>query len=608
MLARYGVMAASLALMVGCVGTTAPDVPAAKQTTGRLPTVAEVPDAEETVRGADDPSVVTLNLGKRLRERKLAHGDELPNGISVPATNLNGVPLTTALQAVLAGTDISLSWDSGAFADRLVSVSNLSGRLPQVVEKICGSAKVFCNYRHGLLELKDKETFVVDLPAVLAKAGSGGASGAANSMADAIGELAGEKVNIDRQGGNIIYTTDVEGQEHVHEYLERLRSSRPLVVVQLYLWEVTLNKENGEGINWNNFQLDKFGGKVENVLLNSAGTATGFGSLASPGVSLGATFSGKVDAQSVMQFLASQGQVQTISNPQLTFVSGSDAEFKVGGKQRYISQVGQLTTSNNVSGTNSSSNSANGVGNNTISTDSIDTGLQVTISGAYEGGVISASLEIALQDVVGLNPTTSQGVTIDLPETSERKVTTSLRVRPGDNLVLAGLVTSKDTNNRNGIPLPFGGNISMFSDDQFMNNELVVMVKPSVVVFTDSGDVEDDQKKSAATNMAISIDPNMVIIDNSGARTLKPSSGSPRLPTQLKPAASVVMPLTSATVSAQPQGPDTPDAVHGAAVPNSGASDQGDKGVSVNNGLLQSGFGSAFDSLQAATEHHGDEP
>ena len=35
-------------------------------------------------------------------------------------------------------------------------------------EKICAGARVFCAFRHGSLELHDKETFIVPLPPIAA--------------------------------------------------------------------------------------------------------------------------------------------------------------------------------------------------------------------------------------------------------------------------------------------------------------------------------------------------------------------------------------------------------------------------------------------------------
>ncbi len=569
-----------MVLAAGLAGCSWVSTPSAKPTTGRPPTVAEVPGPEETVRGIEDPPIVTLEMGSQLKERRLLKTEELPGSIIVPTTNLNAVPITSALQAVLAGTDVSLSWNSGEFDSKLVTVANLSGSLPVVVERLCASAKVFCVYRNGMLELKEKETFIISMPSMPTKATAGGGATAAaanNTMADAISELSGDKAKLDPQGGNLIYIADVDGHERVREYLNQLRNGRPLVVMQLYIWEVTLDKQNGTGINWKAFKFDKLGGKLQNILL--AGT-TGFSSFTSPGVTLGATMHGHLDADAVLQFISTQGQVQTVSNPQLTFISGSNAEFRVGGEQRYISQVGQLTSSN-VSGSNTTNT---GIGTNTVSTDSIQTGLTVLINGYYENGVIFAALDLELQDIISLNPTTSQGVTINLPETSERKVSTTLRVRPGDNLVLAGLVTSRDNNKREGIPMPFGGRIPTHANDEFKNTELVILVKPSVVLFTDSSATQEAQARDKAKGVDVT-KPQLdaVVIDKDGATTLK-MPDTPSQPLSLQSQASSPKPeLMTPAAGAAPIGN----------VPISPSED----GAPVDKRLLQRGFSHAYDEL-----------
>jgi len=575
------ILAGALALLTGCSFV---DVPDAKSTTGRAPTVAEVPSPDETVRGGSEPPIVTLEVGKRLHERPLSRTEPLPSQIIVPTTNLSAVPITMALQAVLSGTDVSLSWDTEGFDDRLVSVTNVSGPLPKVVDKICASAKVFCSYRNGLLELKDKETFIVDLPAVPSLKEA--AKGASNSMADMIGTLANDKVRIDQQGGNLVYTTDVVGQENVHQYLSELRHGRPLVVMQLYIWEVNLTKDHATGINWTSFSLPSFGNDSEKLVLSGL---TGFSSVSSPGVSLGATLSGKVSADTVLQFLSTQGQVQTISNPQLTFVSGANAEFRVGGKQRYISEVGESTSSVSTSTTSS----------NTVSTDELETGLTVTMGGSYESGIVSAMMELDMQDVISLNATTMEnGTIIDLPETTERKVSTSMRVRPGDSLVLAGLVSSRDTNNKEGIPLPFHGNLSTYDSDSLENSELVILVKPSIVLFADASETEgqavkDVKKPTPAPEPSIKSEPlpDAVIIDKDGSKSVS-------MPDKRSEAEPVIVPEKPISLlAAQTEEPTTKLS----SLPIASSAD----GAPVDRSLLQRGFSHAYDEMLVPTSGEG---
>ncbi|MDE2030017.1 MAG: hypothetical protein KGI97_05560 [Alphaproteobacteria bacterium] len=513
-------VAAMLALGLNACANS--EIPEAKKTTGRAPTVAEVPDPDETVRGPNNPAIVTLDLDSSLHEHRLGDTDKLPGNILIPTTNLNAVPITAALQAVLSGTDVSLSWDTGSLGKRLVTVMNLSGPLPQVVEKICSAAKVFCDYRHDSLQLSEKETFVVALPPISRLSASTSSSSGStsssltanndhtNSMVEAIDQLlgGGKGAQVDDQGGNIIYTTTVDGEDRVSQYLARLRTGRPLIVLQMYVWEVTLNRENAQGINWSQFANSTL---VKGLSLSGTNALNSIASTAGS-VSLGAVTSGIVSANAVASFLATKGIVQTVSNPQVTFVSGTSAQLKVGGTQRYISQVGTLTTSN-VSGTTSGSTGNSST--NTVSTDSIETGLTITVAGSYENGIVFANLDLALKNLVSLNPTNSGGGTIDLPETTDETMNTVLRVRPGDSLVLAGLVASNDSNNGQGLPLGSDASLPLYGDQKRENRELVMIVRPSVVLFSDKKATEEAQDN--ANNGPL---PDGVAIDNSGAQKL----------------------------------------------------------------------------------------
>ncbi len=559
--------AIALMLILGLLGCAGSGITDTKRTTGDNPEVAEVPAAAETVRGEDDPPVVTLELGSTLHERRLSETDDLPGNIIIPTTNLNAVPITAALQAVLSGTDVSLSWNTGALGDRLVTVMNLSGPLPKVVEKICAAAKVFCAFRHGSLELAEKETFIISLPPIAKATGSSSAASATgNSMADAITQLVGSKVQIDEQGGNIIYMTSVEGQERVSQYLEQLRNGRPLVVMQLYIWEVTLDKQNSEGINWSALKLGQIPlGPLGRLATSSTSAFTSI----TGGVSLGAITSGHLNTNSLLTFLSTQGRVQTISSPQVTFVSGSGAQFVAGGEQSYISSVGQLVAATNVSGT--ATPTTTGVGTNTVNLDKIKTGLTVNISGTYEGGVVFANLDLDLINLVSANAAPG-GNGVQTPITSNRKVSTIIRVRPGDNLVMAGLVTSNDTNNREGIPLPFDGRLPTYGNDKLENNELVVMVKPSVILFSDKAEVAEAKKKETAKPL-----PEAVYIDKDGSKTLTVPEAQSAFSSALKPELMATVP--------------PPASVRNVAIAPS------EDGAPVDRRLMQRGFSHAFDDL-----------
>ncbi|MBY0428131.1 MAG: hypothetical protein K2Q32_02810 [Alphaproteobacteria bacterium] len=478
----------------------------------RDPRIQQMPTQEETVRGDKDPPIVKLELGKTLRPANLRPTDELPSKVKIDSTNLNNAPVTAALQAVLADTDITLLWASQGLQDRKVTLMNLKGPLPIVVERICRSAKILCAYRNGALELSNEDTFVVQLPGVVASADGKNNAAASDAIAASIEALINGKVKADTVGGNLIYTTNAEGHERVQGYLNQVRNGRPLIVMQLYIWQVTLDDNKKLGISWKDLHLPSLGGSTQSLNIISDSHTQSVGN--SEGVSLGAVLSGSVDVNLLAGFLATQGKVQTISSPQLTFVSGTSAKFEVGNKEKYVAQVG--TTSSTVAGTGST-----GTASQNVTTEELKTGLEISISGNYENGVVFSNLELKTSDLISFTNIPTNNTTLQLPKTADRKVSTVLRVRPGDNLVLAGLQTAREDRDREGLPGPdfVNGVIPTFGDRKINNSELVLMVKPSVVFF--------NEKESQDAHVTAGINPSYAIDENGKVDAGEKSDSAP---------------------------------------------------------------------------------
>ncbi len=494
------------------------DINAPERLRERDPRIQQMPDQTETVRGDKDPPVVKLELGRALRPANLRPIDELPSKIKIDATNLNNVPVTAALQAVLADSDITLLWASQQLQDRKVTLMNLKGPLPVVVNRICRAAKILCAYRNGALELAEEDTFVVQLPGIATSSDTKeGIDAASATIAESIESLIRGKVKADNVGGNLIYTTNAEGHERVQGYFDQLRNGRPLIVMQLYIWQVTLDDNKKLGISWKDLHLPSLGGTTQALnVISDSHTQTVANS---EGVSLGAILSGSIDVNLLAGFLATQGKVQTISSPQLTFVSGTSAKFEVGNKEKYVSEVG--TSSSTVAGTG-----ATGTSQNTVTTEELKTGLEIKISGNYENGVIFSNLKIKTSDLIQFTKIPSDNTTLQLPKTAERLVETVLRVRPGDNMVLAGLQTSREDRTRDGLPGPdvVDGIIPTYGDRTVSNSELVLMVKPSVVFFSDK---ETPDVSSAFNSDDANKVPQQDAIEKIDSVALKPATIQP---------------------------------------------------------------------------------
>ena len=76
---------------------------------------------------------------------------------------------------------------------------------------------------------------------------------------------------------------------------------------------------------------------------------------------------------------------------------------------------------------------------------------------------------------------------MQLPQTTERELSTQIRIRPGDSLLIAGLVRESDEYDSSGP----GFNKPIFRTSRsaiVSNTELVFLLKPRVIVYTAEGE------------------------------------------------------------------------------------------------------------------------
>ena len=242
-----------------------------------------------------------------------------------------------------------------------------------------------------------------------------------------------------------------------------------LVIYETYIWEVSLDAGNSTGIRWDNLaSIGKF-----NVGVNFPGAANPL--LGSP-ISIGLPTEGQVNFTTgdVIQFISDYGAVKTISQPQLTVLSGSSARLRVADTQNYVASISRTTTDG---------------GNTTVSTatDSVDSGFTLEIASNWDNASVYSNISILLQEVRGIDTfDENPDAVVQLPQTTERELQTQVRIRPGDSLLIAGLVRENDAFDKTGpgVNAPI---IPISRSATTANSELVFLVRPRVVVFTSEG-------------------------------------------------------------------------------------------------------------------------
>ncbi len=476
------------------------DVPDSRNTNIPSPTMA---DQRRTAVNERPDSIMYLPLGEDVLVPEVAGGDEFPHEMVGPF-ELRGETLAGALQLILADYDISLAFETNEGLTRRITVANLRGDLGKVVHQVCSLANLYCSYEDGTITVKDTQTFTVTLPPL----GTGDNTDFLDDVAEGLGAIlntgssssagTGTTPIVDPTTRTLVYSATQRTADIASRYFQRLRANTAMIVFETYIWEVSLNSGNSLGIDWT--QLADFGKYSTGVAINGSVGAD----FLNP-ISIGLpTTSGDFDGSTgdLLQFLAQFGAVKTISQPQITVLSGSEAELRVADTQNYVSQIATTLTDNNAT--------------TSVNTDSVDTGFTLTIGSSWDKSTVYANVEIELTDVKQIdnfafedtpNPDDpAAGGTqtrIQLPQTSERQLTTQIRVRPGDSVLIAGLVRENDQFDERG-PGFMEPVVPDSRTTTTENLELVILMRPRVVVYTAANDkryLDFAQKKHKNPNI-----------------------------------------------------------------------------------------------------------
>jgi len=268
---------------------------------------------------------------------------------------------------------------------------------------------------------------------------------------------------IDKNAGLITITGTKRQLQRIGEYINTLNKRlHAQILIDVKIYEVELAKSNQTGINWSQLSFQLPSSSVPLRAANIAGRSSVFSS---------AVF----NVSGLLNFLATQGNVNSISNPKIAALNEQKAIISVGDtiNYKYPSKVVNTVTS---AGTQ------------------VDT--QYTYGSKFVGVLLDITPEISNNGdiILRINPTISafRDVTQlttpgrDLaPDTTENKMSTVVRIKDGDTLVLGGLITNKNSLSENGVPILKEIPLVkyLFSSKSQISNkrELVFVVTPHIL-------------------------------------------------------------------------------------------------------------------------------
>ena len=510
---------------------------------GRTPSISTARSPDDRFEGLNEKQdpVTRVHVGRDILMPQPLKEDVWPEA-TVGPYELRNETLASALQLILDEYDVSLAFEGDDGLKNKITVSNLHGKLRDVVHKVCSVADLYCHFEGGTLTVKKTETFVVDLPpinvvAAAASAGgsttsssssgssaapaAGGAGGAAaasspSSSGGSSGSSSGgsssgggggaattndaytqiatglsavlamedptvtAKPVIDTSTRVLIYSATQRSNKAAVQYFARLRKNTALIIFETHIWEVTLNNDSSTGINWSALttfaKAGNFG--IASAMTDNFSAPTGS---ATP-ITITPSYTGgkNLSASFILKFMADHGAVKTVSQPQITVLSGSQASLAVSQAQNYVS--GTATTGIGQVGITPTT---------TLTTGTVTSGLTVNITSAWDQSTVYGAINITLNDLTGLNTFSSPdgSSSVQLPATTTRSIATEIRVRPGDSVLIGGLVSQADRMTAAGP----GFTTPLFATDRSSskrNTELVFLLRPRVVSF-EMGDDSD---------------------------------------------------------------------------------------------------------------------
>ena len=314
-----------------------------------------------------------------------------------------------------------------------------------------------------------------------------------------VGRGEGRNVVISPQAGIMAVRGMPEELRQVERFLKATQVAvERQVMLEAKIVEVELNEGQQSGINWGAFGssgnrgIGVIGSGVtsSNALLTSGAVASGVNPVAIPSVAAGGGIFGLALSTSqfgtVMGFLESQGDVQTLSSPRVATLNNQKAVLKVGNDDYFVTNVtGGTTTSSGVVGV---------AGSTTLPT--------LTLTPFFSGIALDVTPQI--DDASGIMLHIHPAVTTVVEKTKEvdlgdigtyrlplasstvNETDTMVRLQDGNIAAIGGLMQQSASRSASGVPGSTGaGNPFGFLLGNRANvarkKEVVVLIKPTII-------------------------------------------------------------------------------------------------------------------------------
>jgi general secretion pathway protein D len=298
-------------------------------------------------------------------------------------------------------------------------------------------------------------------------------------------------VIINKVAGLITVTGSKEQVDRADRYIvsvmERIHQQ---VLIDVQLLSVSLSKAKTTGIDWSQiYNLQNVNLRYGSSGMRNIGTVTFPTDSATAPTITGAanggfgwdylTFDAKIQINDIVKFLKTQGNVKSISNPKLLTLNNQPALIS-SGDQIFYTRQGTV-----VSGGTTSTTTASNIIESVFAGVSLDITPEILdndniilkINPSITGCLSSAQCQASTST---LPATKSQP-----PDLSKKQISSVVKAKDGDKIILGGLIRDNNTNNGTKVPLlgdiPLLGYLFKQEVDSSNIEELVIIITPRIV-------------------------------------------------------------------------------------------------------------------------------
>ena len=311
----------------------------------------------------------------------------------------------------------------------------------------------------------------------------------------------GRKLIINKSASVILVTDYPINLNKIASYLETVEgSAQRQVTIQAKIFEVVLSDENREGINWKVIEslprianlswglTDKAGttgypGTTGGFTLGDTTTGT---TIDTPGIFKIGPFGGMlaigtdVALSDIMQAIAEQGDIKVLSSPMISTLNNQKAIIRVGNQDVFF-----------ISGAVVNQNTTTQI----FQPMTIDIGIILDVTPQIaEDGTIIMNIHPSITEKTGEKIAPDRTT---FPLLSVRETDTTVRVKDGQTIIIAGLMQEKNEETYIGVPvldsIPLLGGLFRYKTQKKRIAELVIMITPTLQV---GKKVEDFTNKS----------------------------------------------------------------------------------------------------------------